>query len=507
MPVSGSVKRFYESSWPVPHGGWPGNLAWQASWLSRHVGAPLTAPVDRAGSWLRVGGLPTPAGRLAAIALGVTAALGWLVALRRPGGAERRWWLALAVGTLLHWASFVLLLPSFMASSVWYLAPEILVGWVALGLGLEAAGALASCAAAVVLLLGAAGWSLPVAGHEPNTRSVFVEAGRWMNETLPPGARVATLSSGFVGFAAPRHHVVNLDGLMNDRRYFEEYLRRGRVPDYVRDTRLEYFADYRRVSAWRGGVQWQGQIPIERLQLLRWWPFGGGRGPGDSLAYAVWRVLEPGQPPPACERGCDRPSQVQFEAAALGTWPLVADRDLPGFLAGRPGDRVATSLFMPFLGLHHVVVPAGVAPALGFSRQNVAPAGRAIARFGDAIDLLALRLSSWRVRPGDVLVMSRAWAARHAVPPGRWRADTYIKPTTPGWFWHVSEPCHGTCPIAQWRTGEVVVETYALSIPGDLPPGAYPVRLGLWDMTTRSWMAGEGAAAGLVTLGTLDVRR
>jgi hypothetical protein len=41
-------------------------------------------------------------------------------------------------------------------------------------------------------------------------------------------------------------------------------------------------------------------------------------------------------------------------------------------------------------------------------------------------------------------------------------------------------PRGGAYPTTRWRPGEVVVDPYAIILPDDLPPGEYPVEVGLY---------------------------
>lgn len=64
----------------------------------------------------------------------------------------------------------------------------------------------------------------------------------WMNQALPAGARIGSWWSGAVGYYS-RHPVVNLDGLVNSRRYLE-VLQHCRVGSYLLEQEVFYLADY-----------------------------------------------------------------------------------------------------------------------------------------------------------------------------------------------------------------------------------------------------------------------
>jgi hypothetical protein len=70
---------------------------------------------------------------------------------------------------------------------------------------------------------------------------------------------------------------------------------------------------------------------------------------------------------------------------------------------------------------------------------------------------------------------------RHVLP---WQADAM--------------PRGGAYPTSRWLAGEVVTDTYAIALPGDTPPGEYPIEVGLYRAETgaRLPVAINGQAAG-----------
>jgi hypothetical protein len=59
-------------------------------------------------------------------------------------------------------------------------------------------------------------------------------------------------------------------------------------------------------------------------------------------------------------------------------------------------------------------------------------------------------------------------------------------------------PRGGAYPTSRWLAGEVVTDTYAIALPGDTPPGEYPIEVGLYRAETgaRLPVAINGQAAG-----------
>jgi hypothetical protein len=44
-----------------------------------------------------------------------------------------------------------------------------------------------------------------------------------------------------------------------------------------------------------------------------------------------------------------------------------------------------------------------------------------------------------------------------------------------------AEPQDGAAPTTGWVPGEVLDDTYAVDVPGGLPPGAYPIEVGVYE--------------------------
>ena len=104
------------------------------------------------------------------------------------------------------------------------------------------------------------------------------------------------------------------------------------------------------------------------------------------------------------------------------------------------------------------------------------------AMLGEGIELAAARLTTTTAAPGDSVAVRVRWQV--AAPPGP--ADLHL-------FVHLGDPTQaplaqsdgpvmgGDYPPRLRAAGEVFSETVTLTLPADLPPGDYPVQLGLYD--------------------------
>ena len=107
------------------------------------------------------------------------------------------------------------------------------------------------------------------------------------------------------------------------------------------------------------------------------------------------------------------------------------------------------------------------------------------ATLGEGIELAAARLTSTTAAPGESVAVHVRWQV--AAPPG---------PTDLHLFVHLGDPTQaplaqsdgpvmgGEYPPRLWAAGEVFSEAVTLTLPAGLPPGDYPVQLGLYDFAT-----------------------
>ena len=150
------------------------------------------------------------------------------------------------------------------------------------------------------------------------------------------------------------------------------------------------------------------------------------------------------------------------------------------------------------------------------TQPSLEGAGQAMGtRFGDAIELRAfgragagqgLRLPS-RVRAGELLDISLFWRASGLI-----QEDYTV-------FLHLldasghmvaqadSQPQGGAFPTSFWDPDEVVADRLQLTVPANIPPGSYELRIGLYQLSTgrRLPVSGVSALGDQAALGQLEV--
>ena len=100
------------------------------------------------------------------------------------------------------------------------------------------------------------------------------------------------------------------------------------------------------------------------------------------------------------------------------------------------------------------------------------------------IELVSADLVPATAHPGEEVAVALRWQVKEA--PGR-DLTTFVHlgdPAEPPLAQGDSPPLGGDYPTRLWAAGEVIDDAYTLAIPQDLPPGRYPVHIGLYDPET-----------------------
>ncbi|GAB4472286.1 MAG: hypothetical protein Kow00124_10140 [Anaerolineae bacterium] len=122
------------------------------------------------------------------------------------------------------------------------------------------------------------------------------------------------------------------------------------------------------------------------------------------------------------------------------------------------------------------------------------------ARFGESITLLGYTLSDTTLRPGAALGVTLFWQIDQAIQE-RYKVFVHLYgPDGTIAAQHDSEPGGDLKPTWIWQPGETVVDGHGLLIPADLPPGRYPLVIGMYrafdPAFTRLPVTQNGQASG-----------
>jgi hypothetical protein len=468
LPISGRVKTFYESLWggSAMHGGALRSIGLHLNEVGNLSLTPLR--YDLAPELATLTG--TGPGRWRTwvwILLAATAVLATVRGVRGRHGAARpfrganRFAGVFALYAVVHVALMAVALPHFTSYGTWYFATETTALWLGIG------AAVATCtgfgrwvAIVVAVAMAITGTLRNQVAHILGTRHLQ-RSGQWLAANTPPGTVIGTLSSGYVAWYAAHQHVVNLDGLINNGRYLENYLRPGRVPEYFDDRGITWFTDYLPRTDWKKGIPWHGLLPAERLVPRSY------RRTDALHANAIWQILPRGRTRTllAAEAGDEvRDHHVELAVAAdvHGRYPVIEAAALPEHRSEHPDHVVARSLVAaPGIELLHVMVPAAELDGLGLRDGTVHPERPQALEVAPGLILLGHDLARGRHGDRDFAAVTLYWSCRAVPAAERFELLGDDGSGTPAVVAGVGD-CHGTRPLPTWTAGAVVTETAVL---------------------------------------------
>lgn len=117
------------------------------------------------------------------------------------------------------------------------------------------------------------------------------------------------------------------------------------------------------------------------------------------------------------------------------------------------------------------------------------------------IGLVSAEMTPTTASPSDDVTVTLVW---HAITPPQRDYTTLVHlgpPDAPPLAQGDNQPLNGDYPTSLWQAGDVIEDSYTLVLPDDLPPGAYPVRVGLYDSALdRLTVSGDGQEPGSETI-------
>ncbi|HRV96796.1 MAG TPA: hypothetical protein P5526_31870, partial [Anaerolineae bacterium] len=124
--------------------------------------------------------------------------------------------------------------------------------------------------------------------------------------------------------------------------------------------------------------------------------------------------------------------------------------------------------------------------------EQATPSQPVGAQFGPAITFVGFDLPTSTLAPGDTLYLNLYWQARQ--PPGdHYRAFVHLTDGTTLWSQQDDDPaCR--LPTTVWRAGQHGLGQFRLTIPLDMPPGRYPLIIGLYQVDTLERLTITGGA-------------
>ena len=110
--------------------------------------------------------------------------------------------------------------------------------------------------------------------------------------------------------------------------------------------------------------------------------------------------------------------------------------------------------------------------------------------FASDIRLLGYELDSETAVPGEPVYLTIYWQAQAPIPE-RYKVFTHLigdvyNINSDNFLWgqQDNEPLNGRRPTTTWRTGEVILDRYAIPLDPQAPAGTYQIEIGLYDPAT-----------------------
>lgn len=244
----------------------------------------------------------------------------------------------------------------------------------------------------------------------------------------------------------------------------------------------EYFG-YPKQEGWKaiGALRARGQFPgdfrsvNEDFIIPIWYNYGQPRSCYDTPAYFFVRIAELEKP--VTNNAYHEVGQVwrEYELRLR----ILSDR-------GRP-PAVPT----PYRLEDWAAEFDRLATPRQFLRQ-AEPAQPLGAQFGPAIEFLGYELATPVVAPGDTLYLTLYWQAL-ATPGQDYRVFVHLTDGSTLWSQQDDNPaCR--LPTSVWRPDQMGVGQFRLSIPPEMPPGRYPLIIGLYQAGTLERLKITGGA-------------
>jgi len=126
--------------------------------------------------------------------------------------------------------------------------------------------------------------------------------------------------------------------------------------------------------------------------------------------------------------------------------------------------------------------------------ERKAEFGEELALVGWSVDA-PVDLPGQGLQPGDSIGVTAVWQAQEALETDYAAFAHLVDEDGQGWDGDDHQPYDGLYPTSDWGAGEMVRDTFSLTIPADAPPGLYDVQLGWYDPVTDKRLAvGQGTA-------------
>ena len=184
------------------------------------------------------------------------------------------------------------------------------------------------------------------------------------------------------------------------------------------------------------------------------------------------------------------PGQGLWPTSQMQPGDVIASR----YVLSLPATTYAPSRLTWQLGVYEF--SSGARLALADGRDNVRFGSIRLERAGsaasnplaynldDQIDLLGYEMDRRAAAPGETVHLTLYWRARLALPADYTVFTHVLQPPETLWAQH-DKPL--TPPSSTWPVGQVISDTYSLTIKPDAPAGVYEVEIGVYNAASPTF--------------------
>jgi hypothetical protein len=124
------------------------------------------------------------------------------------------------------------------------------------------------------------------------------------------------------------------------------------------------------------------------------------------------------------------------------------------------------------------------------------------AEFGDQLALTGWSLHAPpEVNPGDTISLTVVWQAQQSLQKDYTAFAHLVDEQSQGWAGDDHAPYGGLYPTFSWGAGEMVRDTFTLTVPPDAPAGLYNIQVGWYEPATQQRLpVGQGDTVRLAVL-------
>jgi hypothetical protein len=118
------------------------------------------------------------------------------------------------------------------------------------------------------------------------------------------------------------------------------------------------------------------------------------------------------------------------------------------------------------------------------------------AEFGDELALVGWSLDApSSPKPGSIVQLTVVWQAQRALAANYSAFAHLVDESGRGWAGDDHAPYDGLYPTSAWGTGEMVRDSFTLTVPIDAPPGLYDIQVGWYDPATQERLPVSGGSS------------